>query len=494
MTRPSHFLPHVCVLFWGLLALSGCSVLLDFEECATAADCAGSGAQQCSEGICMAQVRSACARRSECGMDESTYCIKGTCKQIDLVQCPLKRGAFVTHPDEVIIPIAALLPLSGSNAEKGINTAQGAELAITQVNAVGGARGAHFGLLVCDTAYEPDRAVSAGLYVTEQLGVNALLGGISSAESIKVVDQVSEPQNVLTISPASTSPGLSSRSDYFWRTIPSDAEQGPVMAELVAERGYKEVVVLYGGAGDVYSNGLFQTLTFHWQATDTQPTKVIYGTYDFEDPAASVDELNMNVLYGKGNAPDAIVLLGTSTASRLIGELESRVIGPQAKKPDWILSEAMRDQTLFQNPDIAPALGRISGTISLRAQTPVFSNFSSLFQTAFGVDPTTFQYADKAYDATFLLALAIEAQENPLAATGGQLKDTMGLVGAGAAFKALGMDFSSAAATLRGGEPISLAGASGPLVFSQKQDLAAFNIATWTVDTTGSPMFVTESP
>ena len=47
------------------------------------------------------------------------------------------------------------------------------------------------------------------------------------------------------ISPSATSPALSTIADngYFFRTAPSDARQGQVLAEITIERGINEVAV-----------------------------------------------------------------------------------------------------------------------------------------------------------------------------------------------------------------------------------------------------------
>ena len=49
------------------------------------------------------------------------------------------------------------------------------------------------------------------------------------------------------VSPSATSPALSTISDngYFFRTAPSDARQGQLLAEITLSRGIKSVAVTY---------------------------------------------------------------------------------------------------------------------------------------------------------------------------------------------------------------------------------------------------------
>src|SRR5690606_35142368 len=51
----------------------------------------------------------------------------------------------------------------------------------------------------------------------------------------------------LMISPSATSPALSTieDKDYFFRTAPSDARQGEVIADIALERGAKNVAITY---------------------------------------------------------------------------------------------------------------------------------------------------------------------------------------------------------------------------------------------------------
>src|SRR5690606_17009123 len=65
--------------------------------------------------------------------------------------------------------------------------------------------------------------------------VAAIVGADCSGVTVAVVNGVSAPNGVPTISPSATSPALTTIEDrgYFFRTVPSDARQGEVLAEIV---------------------------------------------------------------------------------------------------------------------------------------------------------------------------------------------------------------------------------------------------------------------
>lgn len=69
-------------------------------------------------------------------------------------------------------------------------------------------------------------------------GVKGIVGGMCSGEAIASLQNVAVPNGVVMISPSATSPALSTIEDngLFFRTSPSDARQGEVMAEIMMER------------------------------------------------------------------------------------------------------------------------------------------------------------------------------------------------------------------------------------------------------------------
>ena len=65
-------------------------------------------------------------------------------------------------------------------------------------------------------------------------GVDAMMGAYCSGVTGAINANVAVPNGVLMVSPSATSPGLSKIADNgtFWRTAPSDAMGGKVLAKL----------------------------------------------------------------------------------------------------------------------------------------------------------------------------------------------------------------------------------------------------------------------
>ena len=86
--------------------------------------------------------------------------------------------------------------------------------------------------------------------------VAGIVGGMCSGETIASLEKVAVPNGVVMIAPSATSPALTSVDDQglFFRTAPSDARQGEVMADIITERGIKNVAVTY--TNNDYGKGL----------------------------------------------------------------------------------------------------------------------------------------------------------------------------------------------------------------------------------------------
>lgn len=87
-------------------------------------------------------------------------------------------------------------------------------------------------------------------------GVKGIIGGMCSGETIASLENVAKPNGIVMISPSATSPALSTIEDdgLFFRTAPSDARQGEVMAQIIKEKGIDSVAVTY--TNNDYGKGL----------------------------------------------------------------------------------------------------------------------------------------------------------------------------------------------------------------------------------------------
>ncbi|MFN3273988.1 MAG: ABC transporter substrate-binding protein [Paracoccus sp. (in: a-proteobacteria)] len=97
-------------------------------------------------------------------------------------------------------------------------------------------------------------------------GVRGIIGGMCSGETIASLENVAMANGIVMISPSATSPALSDIEDdgLFFRTSPSDARQGEVMAQILNDRGVGTVAVTY--TNNDYGKGLADSFQAAFEA------------------------------------------------------------------------------------------------------------------------------------------------------------------------------------------------------------------------------------
>lgn len=135
---------------------------------------------------------------------------------------------------------------------------QGAELAMKEVNDSGllmdGSTVA--GVTGDTTCIDAAAATATVERLIASEGVKGIVGGMCSGETIASLENVAKANGMVMISPSATSPALTTIEDdgLFFRTAPSDARQGSVMADNVMGRGIESVAVTY--TNNDYGKGL----------------------------------------------------------------------------------------------------------------------------------------------------------------------------------------------------------------------------------------------
>jgi branched-chain amino acid transport system substrate-binding protein len=162
------------------------------------------------------------------------------------------EGKFVT--------VGINLPLTGAAAEDATNILHGALLAIEEANAAGGPGGYEVRTLVLDNGtstagqYDPAQAAINARKMVADPTVVASIGPMSSGSGKAMAPLLSQG-NLATVTPSSTSPDLTNRKyaeqfrpagrAIYFRTVTTDAFQGPNMANFMAdELKIKSVFVL----------------------------------------------------------------------------------------------------------------------------------------------------------------------------------------------------------------------------------------------------------
>ena len=155
-------------------------------------------------------------------------------------------------------PIESLTPPMAAAAELAMSevTESGAFLGGTAVTSV----------RADSTCVDNAAATAAVERLITSDGISAIVGADCSGVTIATLQNVAMPKGVVMISPAATSPALSTMEDngLFYRTAPSDAREGQVVAEMLMEKGYKSVALTY--TNNDYGKGLADAIQSNFEA------------------------------------------------------------------------------------------------------------------------------------------------------------------------------------------------------------------------------------
>ena len=160
------------------------------------------------------------------------------------------------------VKLGVLFGFTGPIESLTPSMADGADLAIKEVNDSGALLG---GLQVVavrgdTTCIDSAAAVAAAERLVTSDRVNAIIGGDCSGVTIAMLQNVAKPNGIVMISPSATSPALSTIEDdgLFFRTAPSDARQGAVIADILQEMDIQEAALTY--TNNDYGKGLADSI------------------------------------------------------------------------------------------------------------------------------------------------------------------------------------------------------------------------------------------
>lgn len=359
-----------------------------------------------------------------------------------------------TGPARADIRVGAPFALSGSVASQAQDMRAGAELAMAQVNQQGGVLGEPYRLQFVDTACDPDKGVEAVRQLI-QAGAVAILGPVCSGVTLRVARSVTIPAGVVVLSVASASSLITplDDQDLVFRTAPSDALKGTALARVAHEMGVRSVAVSH--ASDAYNTGVAQVFIEAFKAlggsvTVRQSHEPRQADYQREARAAAAGagDVALFAYSGSGGVQYLKDVLDQPGVRRVFGTdglMSKDLAGAFSPEPlarmTFVLAAADTEREGYRRW-LAMAAGA-----KVKADGP---------------------YVAHAYDAAFLLALAIEA-----AGVADKSKVSAGLraVSGPRGTVIYPGEFAKARALLKQGVRINYDGASGPVDFDAAGDI-----------------------
>ncbi len=224
-------------------------------------------------------------------------------------------------------------------------------------------------------------------------GVKAIIGGDCSGVTTAALQNVAVPNGTVMISPSATSPALSTVEDngLFFRTAPSDARQGQIVADILTEKGVKTIALTY--TNNDYGKGLADSIETNFKAAGGTVTIVAAhedGKGDYSAEVGALASAGGEVLVVAGYIDQGGK--GIIQASLDAGSFDT-----------FYLPDGMVGDTLPQaiGPDLNGSYGANPGTDS-----PGAVKFAEMATAAgFKAGP----FSAETYDAAALIMLAMQA-------------------------------------------------------------------------------------
>lgn len=296
------------------------------------------------------------------------------------------------------VKVGALMGITGPLANFIPPILNAAKLAEADINAGGGILGGEkFTLVVSDGQAAAQPSVDAASKLVNLENVAAIMGGLSSGATVAAANAVSIPNKVLQLSPTATTPVMTDMQDddYVFRIVPSDNYQGQVLARIVLDEGINKVAVAY--VNNDYGVGIAGTFKDAYEALGGSVT-----AYEKHEDKKNSYRGELATLASSGAEALVVIAYAGGSGAKIVKQsLENgffdRFIGTDGLRDDLLIEQVGADAlaTSFFSAPTSPA------------DNPVAGPFHERFDEAYG-EGSDKPFVDQSYDATMLIALAIE--------------------------------------------------------------------------------------
>ncbi|MGD1925023.1 MAG: ABC transporter substrate-binding protein [Paracoccaceae bacterium] len=360
------------------------------------------------------------------------------------------------------IKIGSVAGITGPIAELVAPIMDGRALAAEHINGAGGLLdGSQMVMVPADSQCDPKAGVDAGNKVVNVDQVVAIIGASCSGATNGMVQSVTIPAGIPSISDSATAPSISDLDDkgLVFRTAPSDAYQGAALAQYAYDQGFRSLAMTY--ANDDYNAGIATVFAQVFEQIGGMIT-----ANQVHEPNKASYRAEVATMAGGGEA-DGLALFayyGGSGITIIKNSLETGSFGK------FVGADGMFDQSVIDQIGADTLRGNIWLTQS--ASDPDSASYKSFAEAyaATGNDPQA-PYAAHGYDATFMMAMAIEkagsSDSAAIAKALMEINDPSGVeIGVG--------QWAEAKAAIAEGKAVNYTGATGSVDFDANGDVPGF--------------------
>ena len=286
-------------------------------------------------------------------------------------------------------------PLTGGAAIYGTNVLNAAQIAVDEINALGGA--VQFELISADDVHDPETSVNAYNNLMDQ-GMQVLVGTVTSGPALSVVPLAYEDR-VFTVTPSASGDDVIEGNDNVFQVCFTDSNQGSRSAQYIDEHFENVKIAIIYKNDDPYSQGIRDNFAAE---AETRGMEIVYeGTFnestqtDFNNQLTSAQSAGADMIFLPIYYTPASVIL---TQANAMG-YEPTFFGVDGM--DGILTVPGFDTSLAEGVYLLTPF-------SADAEDEATQNFVSEYKSRHN-DEIPNQFAADAYDAVYIVYEAIQA-------------------------------------------------------------------------------------
>ena len=299
---------------------------------------------------------------------------------------------FSVASAEEALKIAVIGPMTGGAAVYGTAVANGAKIAVDEINAKGGMQ---IILDVQDDEHDPEKGINAYNAAMDN-GTQMILGTVTTAPCLAVAAQAYE-ERVFMLTPSASATAVTEGKDNAFQVCFTDPGQGVAAADMIVAKNMgAKIGIIYNNA-DVYSTGIYQA--FAARAAELNLEIVATTTFASDDNA----DFSVQIATCKDAGADLVFLpIYYTPASLILAQAKAVDYAPVffgGDGMDGILALEGFDKTLAEGLMLLTPFAASS-------QDEMTQNFVKAYVAAYGEEPN--QFAADAYDGVYALYTAAQ--------------------------------------------------------------------------------------
>ncbi len=284
-------------------------------------------------------------------------------------------------------------PLTGDASIYGLAAQRGAQIAVEEINAEGGA--IQFELKYEDDVNDPEKAVNA-YNALKEWGMQISLGSVTTQPGIATSSH-NFADSIFALTPSASSPDVISGKDNVYQMCFSDPNQGTASAKYIAEQKLGEKVFIIWKSDDNYSTGIKDKFVAE---AETLGLNVV-GNATFT--ADSKNDFTVQLTQAKQAGADLLFLpIYYDAASLILTQANAMGYAPKffgVDGMDGILTQANFDTSLAEGVMLLTPFNADD-------EDEATQHFVKAYQEKYNETPI--QFAADAYDCVYAYKQALE--------------------------------------------------------------------------------------